>query len=88
MARRQVTLKVHPSQMPIEVTISKVKSEFDYGQEMSLPCSVRGYPIPVIRWYKNNTPLPKSDRIRVKEEDNTMVIDKATQIDAGVYTCR
>ena len=90
------------------MSISRDVTEFEYGTEMALPCSVRGYPVPVIRWYKNNTPLPKSDRIRycttktlnkvqngrnsflfrVIEESNTMVVQRATPIDGGVYTCR
>ena len=45
-----------------QVVISKDKTVFKYGKEITLSCQVKGYPIPVIRWYKNNTPLPKSSR--------------------------
>ena len=88
VARRQVTLQVHPSRMPIEVEIDKRVTEFEIGREIKFSCSVRGYPIPVIRWYKNNTPLRASARISFLELDNALVVTKATQIDGGVYTCR
>ena len=45
-----------------QVTIPKDKSVFRYGKDITLSCQVKGYPIPVIRWYKNNTPVPKSSR--------------------------
>lgn len=86
-ARKQITLKVHPSKMPIQVTIPNENSVYKFGQEMVLKCSVKGYPIPIIRWYKNNTPLQKSGRIHLLE-DHSLVIDNATPIDGGVYTCR
>ena len=88
VARRQVTLKVHPSRMPIEVSINKDVTVFELGREMKFSCTVRGYPIPVIRWYKNNTPLRKNERVNVVEDHNTLVVKKVTQIDRGVYTCR
>jgi hypothetical protein len=46
-----------------QVTISKDKTVFKYGKDITLTCQVKGYPIPVIRWYKNNTPVPKSSRL-------------------------
>eukprot|EP00094_Tigriopus_californicus_P009415 TCALIF_09078-PA protein Name:"Similar to Ppn Papilin (Drosophila melanogaster)" AED:0.22 eAED:0.22 QI:0/0/0/0.5/1/0.75/4/0/1231 len=86
-ARKQITLKVHPSKMPIQVVVPNENSVFKFGQEMLLKCLVKGYPIPIIRWYKNNTPLQKSGRIHLLD-DHSLVIDNATPIDGGVYTCR
>ena len=70
-----------------QVVIDDSVLTFKHGTSIVLPCSVRGYPIPVIRWYKNNTPLPKSERISVSEE-NTLELSKATPIDGGTFTCR
>ena len=48
--------------MQFQVTIPQDKTVFKYGKDITLSCHVKGYPIPAIRWYKNNTPLPKSSR--------------------------
>ena len=65
----------------------KEKLIFKQGEDIKLTCDVKGYPIPVIKWYKNNTPLPKADRIQVFE-DNSVVLTQTTIIDGGSYTCR
>lgn len=54
---------------------------------MTLTCTVVGFPVPVVKWYKNNTPLPKSDRFNVDAE-STLTVKKLTVIDGGVYACR
>ena len=46
-----------------------------------------GFPAPVVKWYKNNTPLPKSDRFSVDAE-STLTVKRLTVIDGGVYACR
>ena len=61
--------------------------EFEVGHTMILTCAVVGFPVPVVRWYKNNTPLPKSDRFSVDAE-STLTVKKLTVIDGGVYSCR
>ena len=40
---------------------------------------VEGYPVPSVRWMKNNAKLPRSQRIFV-EEDNILVIKSASPI--------
>lgn len=68
--------------------MSKDTTELIVGHDLKLTCAVTGFPVPTVRWYKNNTPLPKSDRISVSGEDNALVINKVSTIDAGVYSCR
>jgi len=87
-ARKQVTLKVFPSRMDIEVNVGKDKQDFEQGEEIRLTCSVTGYPIPSIKWYRNNIPLQKSTRFNVDDQDNTLVITKTSTIDTGSYSCR
>ena len=74
--------------MFVQVVIDDSVTTFKFGTEIRLPCSVKGYPIPVIRWYKNNTPLPRSQRISVEEGSNTLVVKKASPIDGGTFMCR
>ena len=54
---------------------------------MTLTCEVVGFPVPVVKWYKNNMPLPKSDRFHV-DGQSRLTVKKLTVIDGGVYTCR
>ena len=46
---------------------------------------VEGYPVPVVRWLKNNAPLPRSQRILVTE-GNTLVIKRASPIGGTIHT--
>jgi len=87
VVRRQVSLTVYPSSIPITVTVPEVKTEYKAGEEITMSCQVEGYPVPVVRWLKNNAPLPRSQRILVTE-GNTLVIKRASPIDSGSYMCR
>ena len=62
-------------------------ANFKFGEKVRLTCDVSGYPIPAVRWYKNNTPLKKSERFTLLD-DNSLVIGRAAPIDTGLYTCR
>ena len=73
--------------MSFQITLDRSQMEFEVGHTMILTCAVVGFPVPVVRWYKNNTPLPKSDRFSVDAE-STLTVKKLTVIDGGVYSCR
>lgn len=72
----------------LQVKVGKEKQDFEQGEEIRLTCSVTGYPIPSIMWYRNNIPLQKSTRFNVDDQDNTLVITKTSTIDTGSYSCR
>lgn len=86
VVRRQLSLTVYPSSIPITVCVPEVKTTYDSGEEIRIGCQVEGYPVPSVRWMKNNARLPKSQRIFV-EEGNTLVIKSASPIDGGLYSC-
>ena len=86
---------VHPNlfirlrcMLMLQVVIGKDKQDFEQGDEIRLSCSVKGYPIPSIMWYRNNIPVQKNSRFSIDQQDNTLVITKTTTIDTGSYSCR
>jgi len=86
--RKQIELNVHPSSLPITVTVGSEKDVLNEGEEIKLTCEVQGYPIPVIRWYKNNVPLSsRGNRIQIFD-DHSLVITGTSTIDGGSYSCR
>jgi len=87
VVRKQISLSVYPSSIPIQVFIPEEETNFEFGSEITLPCNVVGYPEPTVKWYKNNAGLPPSDRI-VVDSKNTLTIKRASPIDGGVYICR
>lgn len=87
VVRKQISLTVYPSSIPIQVAIPMDQTNFEFGSEITLPCNVDGYPEPIVKWYKNNAGLPPSDRI-VVDSLNTLTISRASPIDGGVYICR
>lgn len=87
IVRKQISLSVYPSSIPIQVSIPMEETNFEFGSEITLSCNVEGYPEPTVKWYKNNAGLPPSERI-VVDNDNTLTIKRASPIDGGVYICR
>jgi len=87
VARKQISLSVYPSQIPIKVEIPLEEHTFETGSTIRLECKVEGFPIPTINWFKNNARLPRSRRIYV-EDEKFLVIKNASPIDGGAYICR
>jgi len=79
VVRKQISLTVYPSSLPIKVTIPNDQTIFEFGSEIILPCNVEGYPEPTIKWLKNNAGLPFSDRI-VVDSLKTLKIKRASPI--------
>jgi len=86
VARKQISLSVYPSQIPITVEIPTEQHTYDTGSTIRLECQVSGFPIPSLQWLKNNARLPKSKRIFV-EDERFLVIKNASPIDGGAYIC-
>ena len=70
-----------------QVILDRSQTDFEVGHIMTLTCEVVGFPVPVVKWYKNNMPLPKSDRFHV-DDQSRLTVKKLTVIDGGVYACR
>lgn len=55
------------------------------GQTISLPCRVKGYPLPKIIWTKNGQPL--LDQRKVVASNGTLNIKNLQRNDKGWYVC-
>lgn len=62
------------------------KRSVDVGAFATFNCSVSGYPIEQVTWYKNAQPLDGDDRVTVYE-NGTMVVGGMRRDDRGMYQC-
>ena len=85
--RETLVAKKHLRRGIFQVSLDRSQTDFEAGHTLTLTCTVVGFPAPVVKWYKNNTPLPKSDRFSV-DADSTLTVKRLTVIDGGVYACR
>ncbi|XP_035610962.2 immunoglobulin superfamily member 10-like [Oncorhynchus keta] len=59
-----------------------------YGETVSLKCSAKGEPTPVITWLSpTNRAIASSPAKYQVHNDGTLVVQKAQHFDAGNYTC-
>ncbi|KAM9212162.1 hemicentin-1 [Dugong dugon] len=73
-------------QEPPKVTVMPKNQSFTGGSEVSIMCSVTGYPKPKIAWTVNDMFIVGSHRYRITS-DGTLFIKNAVPKDAGVYGC-
>jgi netrin-G3 ligand len=57
------------------------------SQTARFECLAEGYPPPVVRWFRDGSPVSLTGRISVKGEDQTLVISQSTSSDSGIYQC-
>ena len=67
------------------MTLDKAKTSFIAGTSIVLSCSAEGFPSPVLKWYKNNTPLRNSNKVNIT--DSSLIISRSKSIDKGIYKC-
>jgi hypothetical protein len=53
---------------------------------MELHCQATGHPTPVVRWEKNDLPLPLNPRIQTTRE-GILRISEMSNNDRGLYRC-
>lgn len=70
-----MSVKIDP---PLQVIDSRKSASFN--------CSVSGYPIQSIRWYKNGHPLVKEDRMDT-HSDTHLIIHDINRLDQAMYQC-
>lgn len=65
------------------------------GEDITIPCQVKGLKAPKISWTYNAKPLTESDRISVKSTGSSkdgavgdLTIKKVQKSDKGYYGCR
>jgi Immunoglobulin I-set domain len=59
------------------------------GKTVTLECEATGTPKPTARWYRNGREISLGARARAESKDGVfkLVIEEATDIDDGSYTC-
>ncbi|XP_066978000.1 papilin isoform X20 [Macrobrachium rosenbergii] len=73
--------------VPLRAIIRMNTTQFTPQSTIRIPCDVRGYPTPVITWYKGDTLIDSSEKYII-EEDATLVINEAETGDSGSYKCQ
>ena len=69
-----------------EVNIFQNDEQLTSGSNLTLKCRVRGYPVPVITWYKDDTRLNATNHV-LMTPDGELLIKGLVARDGGVYTC-
>ena len=69
-----------------EVTILQNDEQPISGANLTLRCRVRGYPVPVITWFKDQMKVRPNDHISTTP-DGELSIKVVGREDSGVYTC-
>ena len=67
------------------MTLDKTETSFIAGASVTLSCSAEGFPTPVLKWYKNNTPLQNSQKVNIT--DSKLILLRSESIDKGTYKC-
>ncbi|GBM47952.1 Down syndrome cell adhesion molecule-like protein 1 [Araneus ventricosus] len=59
------------------------------GETIWLPCVAHGYPVPSVRWYRQDSSIMTSfaNNHRITEQEGMLVIHRATLQDSGKYVC-
>lgn len=70
--------------VPVRVNISLPSTTIAVGSDLTIPCSVDGYPIPAVTWYKDGQILQNNERIqatgkRVYPPQTTIVLNYANR---------
>uniref|UniRef100_A0A8C1YKU6 Neogenin 1 n=1 Tax=Cyprinus carpio TaxID=7962 RepID=A0A8C1YKU6_CYPCA len=58
------------------------------GESVLLPCVMKGYPVPVIRWTFNGRPVDESRERFAVIGGGSLQIVNLTEEDAGIYACQ
>ncbi|XP_026094287.1 neogenin-like isoform X3 [Carassius auratus] len=58
------------------------------GESVLLPCVMKGFPVPVIRWTFNDRPIDESRERFAVIGGGSLQIVNLTQEDAGIYVCQ
>lgn len=51
--------------VPVQVNISLPTTTFTVGSDLMIPCSVDGYPIPTVVWYKDGRTIRNNERTQI-----------------------
>lgn len=51
--------------VPVKVNVSLEQTQFPESSDISIPCTVDGYPIPHVLWYKDDKLIETDNRIKI-----------------------
>ncbi|XP_050355402.1 hemicentin-1-like [Nymphalis io] len=89
LARNEIGEDTHGIELYVEYPPSIEESDenlyFIKGDQVTLICSVDGFPYPDIRWFKNKSEINSTSKYRTYS-DNVLRF-RGSLSDAGVYTC-
>ena len=79
--------------MPVQLTLTPQSHvEAVANSTLNLTCQARGYPVPSITWYKDNTPLNEAVGIHTTMSGivaTSQLVFESTQLsDNGIYECQ
>ncbi|OPL20938.1 hypothetical protein AM593_07185, partial [Mytilus galloprovincialis] len=72
--------------IPLSVKIDPPNQIVDSGEPAVFNCSVEGYPIKSIKWFKNGHPLVKENRMTIQDE-TYLTINEVNRMDQAMYQC-
>lgn len=62
-----------------------------HENELVLECRIRGQPLPIITWLKDNRPITLNERYQahyLADGVSRLTISSPTEDDSGKYTCK
>ncbi|XP_038065482.1 Down syndrome cell adhesion molecule homolog isoform X2 [Patiria miniata] len=71
---------------PLAVYFYPQRRSVDVGAFANFNCTVSGYPIERVTWYKNARPLDGDDRVTIFD-NGTLEVSDMTREDRGMYQC-
>jgi len=93
-------LIVTPNTFPVEVILEDGADDISSteGEKVKMACKVAGYPIPGVRWFKNNSPIHTDIHYNISSSEaqvggtqasivHHLVIYSSRRIDSGTYKC-
>ncbi|XP_024082908.1 peroxidasin homolog, partial [Cimex lectularius] len=72
---------------PPKITTPPESQWVKSGVDVEMKCVAYGYPNPIITWYKDGNTVQPTDRIKLKEDNHIVIIQKVEETDSGLYTC-
>ncbi|KAI8422631.1 hypothetical protein MSG28_006411 [Choristoneura fumiferana] len=77
----------------VNITVKEVNVVGDEDKSIKLICDAKGFPEPVIQWYRDNTIIdadPTKYIIKQKKDRTQHILEilSLTHLDPGTYTCR
>nr|XP_039267088.1 uncharacterized protein LOC120342363 [Styela clava] len=76
---------------PWAVTLSSESAELQEEENLKIDCTAKGFPLPVVSWYKDEELLTNDSNERVHQSiesaSSTLVINNSHLTDAGRYRC-